>query len=102
MNTGWLALTDRKGWAYMYMCCVYMSNCVLVCVCVCECVCVCVCVCVCALQIFSFDKCDQRLVIGTVIFIGDGSCVIHCRPRFLPKSEKDQQKSISIYEWNMY
>lgn len=37
------------------------------------------------LQIFCFNQCDQGLVIGAVILIGDGGHIIHRRPGFLSK-----------------
>lgn len=40
----------------------------------------------CVLQILRLDEGNQRLVIRTVVFISDGSGIIHGRPRLLAKS----------------
>lgn len=40
----------------------------------------------CVLQILCLDESNQRLVIRTVVFIGDGSGVVHGGPGLLPES----------------
>lgn len=40
------------------------------------------------LQILGFDQSNQRLVIRTVVLVGDGSGVVHGGPRLLPKPDK--------------
>ncbi len=42
----------------------------------------------CVLQILRLDEGDQRLVIRTVVFICDGSGVVHGGPGLLAKSVK--------------
>lgn len=42
----------------------------------------------CVLQILRLDEGNQRFVVGTVVFISDGSGVVHGRPGLLAKSDE--------------
>lgn len=42
----------------------------------------------CVLQILCLDEGNQRLVVRTVVFIGNGSGIVHGRPGLLAKSKK--------------
>lgn len=62
--------------------------CVFMHICTCAVICVQLVMCWdgCVLQILCFDESNQRLVIRTVVFIGDGSGIVHGRPGLLAKS----------------
>lgn len=42
------------------------------------------------LQILRLDEGNQRLVVGTVVLVGDGSGVVHGGPGLLAKSNKTE------------